>query len=140
VQPGVQGPNARCWLKNSVPPPVASNCCVSGVTTIVVTGADVGVGAEQRIPPAVSGDLPTQGTPVPIQHLDARCEMYARSANGHFTTMQSRAQCHVPTGGRWQNNFYAHYNWCVAAPREEAQAEYRARDQHLRDCGALHGL
>jgi hypothetical protein len=31
VNPGVQGPNARCWLKNSVPPATANNCCVSGV-------------------------------------------------------------------------------------------------------------
>jgi len=31
VNPGVQGPNARCWLKNGVPQPAQSNCCVSGV-------------------------------------------------------------------------------------------------------------
>lgn len=31
VNPGVQGPNARCWLKNSVPPPTPEGCCVSGV-------------------------------------------------------------------------------------------------------------
>jgi hypothetical protein len=31
VNPGVQSPNARCWLKNGVPQPVPDNCCVSGV-------------------------------------------------------------------------------------------------------------
>jgi 1-phosphatidylinositol phosphodiesterase len=31
VNPGVQGPSARCWLKNSVPQAVPSTCCVSGV-------------------------------------------------------------------------------------------------------------
>jgi hypothetical protein len=31
VNPGVQGPNARCWLKNSVPPATQNACCVSGV-------------------------------------------------------------------------------------------------------------
>jgi 1-phosphatidylinositol phosphodiesterase len=31
VNPGVQGPNARCWLKNNVPQPVQQTCCVSGV-------------------------------------------------------------------------------------------------------------
>jgi 1-phosphatidylinositol phosphodiesterase len=31
VNPGVQGPSARCWLKGSVPNPVPSACCVSGV-------------------------------------------------------------------------------------------------------------
>ena len=31
VNPGVQGPNTRCWLKDAVPNPVANRCCTSGV-------------------------------------------------------------------------------------------------------------
>jgi hypothetical protein len=31
VQPGLQGPAARCWLKNAVPAPMAADCCTSGV-------------------------------------------------------------------------------------------------------------
>lgn len=31
VKPGVQGPGARCWLKNQVPAPSVSHCCISGV-------------------------------------------------------------------------------------------------------------
>jgi len=31
VNPGVQGPSARCWLKNPVPAARPSNCCVSGL-------------------------------------------------------------------------------------------------------------
>lgn len=31
VKPGIQGPNARCYLKNPVPGQVADTCCVSGV-------------------------------------------------------------------------------------------------------------
>lgn len=31
VRPGIQGPSARCWIKNTVPAPVANGCCVSGV-------------------------------------------------------------------------------------------------------------
>jgi hypothetical protein len=31
VKPGVQGANARCWLKSDVPAASANNCCVSGV-------------------------------------------------------------------------------------------------------------
>jgi hypothetical protein len=31
VKPGVQGPNARCWLKHGVPEPVTNDCCISGV-------------------------------------------------------------------------------------------------------------
>jgi hypothetical protein len=31
VKPGIQGPQARCYLKNPAPGPVANACCVSGV-------------------------------------------------------------------------------------------------------------
>jgi len=31
VAPGVQGPNARCWLKKAVPQQMASGCCISGI-------------------------------------------------------------------------------------------------------------
>ena len=31
VHPGVQGPNARCYLKNKIPQSSASSCCVSGI-------------------------------------------------------------------------------------------------------------
>jgi len=31
VQPGVQGQNGKCWLKNSVPLATKSDCCTSGV-------------------------------------------------------------------------------------------------------------
>jgi hypothetical protein len=31
VNPGVQGPQARCWLKTSIPSPTANGCCDSGV-------------------------------------------------------------------------------------------------------------
>ena len=33
VQPGLQGPSARCWLKSGVPAAGASSCCISGVKT-----------------------------------------------------------------------------------------------------------
>ena len=32
VKGGIQGPLARCWLKNVVPAPRANPCCTSGVT------------------------------------------------------------------------------------------------------------
>jgi hypothetical protein len=31
VNPGMQGPSARCWLKNSAPPVTPNTCCISGV-------------------------------------------------------------------------------------------------------------
>ena len=41
VKPGVQGPQARCWLKNDVPPAHRDPNCVSGVT---VRAPDTGCG------------------------------------------------------------------------------------------------
>lgn len=34
IKPGIQGPNARCWLKSGIPAPKKGGCCVSGVKTI----------------------------------------------------------------------------------------------------------
>lgn len=31
VRPGVQGPKAVCWLKNTIPPATRNSCCWSGV-------------------------------------------------------------------------------------------------------------
>ena len=31
VHPGLQGPNARCWLKNKIPQATANPCCTSGI-------------------------------------------------------------------------------------------------------------
>jgi hypothetical protein len=31
VNAGIQAPNPRCWLKNTVPTPQANSCCTSGV-------------------------------------------------------------------------------------------------------------
>ena len=31
MRPGVQGPKAHCWLKNKIPPPTPSVCCISGI-------------------------------------------------------------------------------------------------------------
>jgi hypothetical protein len=31
VNPGVQGPRARCWLKHAVPAAVRNSCCTSGI-------------------------------------------------------------------------------------------------------------
>jgi hypothetical protein len=36
VRPGVQGPSARCWLKNTVPPARTSNCCTSGAPEEII--------------------------------------------------------------------------------------------------------
>lgn len=45
VKPGIQGPNARCWLKNSVPASRQSPCCISGIKK-----ADAGTPAIAPVP------------------------------------------------------------------------------------------
>jgi hypothetical protein len=40
VNPGVQGPNPRCWLKNGVPVAIMSRCCASGVIGPSPAGSD----------------------------------------------------------------------------------------------------
>ncbi len=36
VKPGVQGANARCYLKNPAPPATPNNCCVSGAMSRII--------------------------------------------------------------------------------------------------------
>lgn len=38
VKPGIQGPNAKCWLKQAVPAATANDCCISGVAGNPTTG------------------------------------------------------------------------------------------------------
>jgi 1-phosphatidylinositol phosphodiesterase len=59
VNPGVQGPNARCSLKSVVPQPVPQACCVSGVKFTGATAATPPP-AEPTPPPPPSQ---WQGTP-----------------------------------------------------------------------------
>ena len=39
VRPGVQGPQAVCWLKSGVPAPIPHNCCISGLKTECAAGS-----------------------------------------------------------------------------------------------------
>lgn len=36
VKAGVQGPKARCWLKNAVPPAITNGCCTSGAQETIL--------------------------------------------------------------------------------------------------------
>ena len=39
VAAGIQGPFAKCWIKNNVPPPTTSTCCTSGLKRYVRAGS-----------------------------------------------------------------------------------------------------
>lgn len=48
VKPGVQGANARCWLKNAVPGASANNCCVSGIKSEAPSSGGLEVDVNRR--------------------------------------------------------------------------------------------
>ncbi|HVZ71019.1 MAG TPA: PAN domain-containing protein [Polyangia bacterium] len=52
VNPGVQGPSARCWLKSGVPAPTPNTCCISG--------------AKNAAPVAIQQDAPPPAAPPPV--------------------------------------------------------------------------
>ena len=63
------------------------------------------------------------------------CQRYAQRAVQQYQIMAGRSKCNVPTSGRWQANYKAHYNWCLSAQRAWTIAEENARDSHLYKCG-----
>jgi hypothetical protein len=67
VRPGYQGPKARCWLKDSVPPMVSDMCCKTSVKVTASSGAGttqqgtpttcipLSITSQSPLPPAVIG-------------------------------------------------------------------------------------
>jgi len=92
VRPGVQGPNARCWLKSSVPAPVQRGCCVSGVRS---TGGAV-PGGHWRLAALPSFRNLYPPTQPPAYHVD-RFEANARGGLLRVTVFGT-GQC-APNAG-----------------------------------------
>lgn len=64
VNPGVQGPVARCWLKSSVPPAIPNSCCTSGVKILpAARGGPSRTITRGDPPPARSTDTPSTANP-----------------------------------------------------------------------------
>jgi len=64
------------------------------------------------------------------------CENYAQRAVQQYDIMNSRPKCRLATDGRWQPNYQNHYGWCRTAPSAWLRSEQKARDDHLKSCGA----
>jgi hypothetical protein len=62
VKPGIQGPEARCWLKSGVPASVNSPCCVSGVKASKEGATPIQLPGPQASPPNIIGDKFPVGT------------------------------------------------------------------------------
>ncbi|MBI4822516.1 MAG: PAN domain-containing protein [Deltaproteobacteria bacterium] len=82
VNPGVQGPSARCWLKNRVPDPVASDCCASGVKPqpqVSASAAGVEAGVDRPGMDYRNFDLsaPDPGLCRDACAMDAKCAAFA---------------------------------------------------------------
>jgi 1-phosphatidylinositol phosphodiesterase len=90
VNPGVQGPNAHCWLKNAVPAPVPETCCVSGTK-------HPGAAPSAAPPPPASGWQGTPTTPAPASPPPPP----ASSWQGTPTTPPPAPPPPPPSGG-WQ--------------------------------------
>jgi hypothetical protein len=72
VKPGYQGQMAKCWLKSGVPPAVANECCISGLTSSVELCEPLSFASTSPIPPTVIGghyshQIQTSGGDGPVQ-------------------------------------------------------------------------
>lgn len=86
IKPGVQGPNARCVLKNVVTRPVTDACCVSGTIAGAAAPGDGDVGA---VPDDAGGGVQQQGGgfPLPAGSWQQTCR------NGRLIGTLMEAEC-----------------------------------------------
>lgn len=80
VKPGIQGPKARCWLKNGIPAAVKNPCCVSGFKQQAFKPPiEVKKQFEKRLdPPVASSQLQNADQPdliVSEMHLIEFCKL-----------------------------------------------------------------
>src|SRR6185503_8412100 len=71
VNPGVQGPAARCWLKNPIPNPNPDSCCVSGVKPpmVAAAGASASLGRLEPVTNRAGSDYNSFDLPSPNPEL-----------------------------------------------------------------------
>jgi len=84
VKPGVQGPQAKCWLKNQVPAKSANSCCISGLKakpTMAVIG---------RYPQSVIGRYP-QSRSEPV-NSGTRARLRANGLDPEDPALQGKLQ------------------------------------------------
>lgn len=87
VKPGVQGPNARCWLKSGVPAAKASDCCISGV----------------KLPAGATSDVKGIKKPVTPTHIPtSRVEVQTKSIPPQLPAIPD-------VSGLWESNIGSVY-------------------------------
>jgi PAN domain len=65
VKPGAQSQNGHCWLKNGVPGVAKSDCCVSGLRTVVSSNTPMSKSVDQVNSSPLSGKI--NKSPVPAK-------------------------------------------------------------------------
>jgi hypothetical protein len=102
VNPGVQGPQARCWLKNVAPAPRANACCTSGVkvasratppvspppTTAMPAGRMLGCFRDTNAPFDLDGHLERTS-----QNTPQRCIAVCKAKGFRFAGVQYGQSC-----------------------------------------------
>jgi hypothetical protein len=94
VKPGVQGPSAKCYLKNAVPAQVNDNCCTSGVKLSGPVPAGAAIGAD-RPGNDISGINLAQPNPTPCKNAcdgNANCKAWSFVKPG---VQGPQAQCYL---------------------------------------------
>jgi hypothetical protein len=102
VKPGVQGPKARCWLKNAVPPAKRNKCCVTWVR-----------GSESMQPVQ-------QGKPVQMQQIPGAVKLKPGAVQMKPAPAPGPGQPHKIIPGLdaklHQTKFTMRENWDLKAP------------------------
>jgi hypothetical protein len=63
------------------------------------------------------------------------CDQYAHAAENQVRGALSNPRCaREMQGARWSSDFRVHYDWCLGASFEAANAERNARTDFLRGC------
>ena len=92
--------------------------------TAHITLAQLGPPKEEKLPPPEN----------------QRCANYAHSAVSDYATMRQDRKCLIGDSPRWQADYRNHYQWCLTARPEWLVSEWKARDNHLMQCGVRHTL
>ena len=74
VKPGIQGSNAKCWLKNEIPKATSNHCCISGVKVAVQEGGRTSSSPQETSQEKPLFKLPSKPLKMPTQQPEAMPE------------------------------------------------------------------
>ncbi|MBI1385798.1 MAG: hypothetical protein GC150_12890 [Rhizobiales bacterium] len=93
VKPGVQGPKARCYLKNRVPAPRRNNCCSSGVKAASSGGGGTGGGGGTPINVVLDNFFANATSPGACNAAFGQCHTFGIAHFGVTNIGLAAAEC-----------------------------------------------